>query len=77
MERLTQSQLVAFARTFSLVDWELLHKQKFILIDAMGQYRGNSRIHQGILGVLNLLDALQDDAESAGLWTDPANANGD
>ena len=76
MERLTQSQLIAFARTFSLVDWELLRQQKEILVSVIDQYR-LGRTEEGLTGILHLLDALQDDAESAGLWTNPASASDD
>lgn len=76
MKRLTPSQLTAFARTIGLIDWELLRQQKETLVDVISQYR-LSKTQEKLTGILHLLDAIQDDAESAGLWTNPANSSDD
>ncbi len=60
MSNLTMSQLEFFAKAIGNIDWPLLMKQKIALIPILIQTEDGE-------GVLNLLDALTDDACYAGL----------
>lgn len=53
------------------VDWDLLHQQKRVLIEQLssGQFKPSEA--EALSGIVNLLDALQDDAAAAGRWTFP------
>ena len=53
------------------VDWNLLHRQKLVLLAMRDTYRDGSPEFEALSGIIHLLDALQDDAADAGLWTFP------
>jgi len=53
------------------VDWNLLHRQKRILIEHLSSGRIKPSDAEALSGIVNLLDALQDDAAAAGRWTFP------
>ena len=57
------------------VDWYLLHQQKLILLDMLNRHHGDSPEAGALSGIINLLDALQDDAAEAGCWTFPDEAS--
>ena len=53
------------------VDWDLLHRQKLILVEWLnGQPRKTPQLEE-LWGIVHLLDALQDDAVADGRWTFP------
>lgn len=56
------------------VDWDLLHKQKQILVAMRAKLPEQSSEYEALSGVIHLLDALQDDAVADGRWRFP---NGD
>jgi hypothetical protein len=53
------------------VDWALLHQQKLVLLNVLASLDRNSSTGQALRGVVHLLDALQDDAVTAGRWRFP------
>jgi hypothetical protein len=53
------------------VDWELLHKQKLVLLELLEGMSRDSAQAEAMWGIVHLLDALQDDAAAAGRWTFP------
>jgi len=53
------------------VDWNLLHRQKLVLLAMREQHTDGSPEFEVLSGIIHLLDALQDDAADAGLWTFP------
>jgi len=53
------------------VDWNLLHNQKLALLEILERQRAASNETETLLGIINLLDALQDDAAAIGLWEFP------
>lgn len=53
------------------VDWELLHQQKLALLEVLEGLDRNSSTAKALWGIVHLLDALQDDAASAGHWAFP------
>lgn len=53
------------------VDWELLHRQKRAVMTLLDSKRLLARETEALSGLVHLLDALQDDASAAGLWTFP------
>ena len=53
------------------IDWNLLHTQKRALVNLRARHPKTSVVHKHLSGVIHLLDALQDDAEAAGLWVHP------
>ncbi len=53
------------------VDWELLHRQKLVLLELLNGMEQGSPSARGLRGIVHLLDALQDEAEQAGLWKCP------
>ena len=53
------------------VDWNLLHQQKLILLEMLSRQQDGSREAESLAGIINLLDALQDDAADIGRWTFP------
>jgi hypothetical protein len=57
------------------VDWDLLHQQKLILLEMLNRHRGDSPEASALSGIINLLDALQDDAAAAGCCTFPEEAS--
>jgi hypothetical protein len=55
---------VSVAVDMSGVDWELLRKQKQHLLSAIDYFQGSEPdINEGLEGILNLLDHVQDEAE--------------
>ena len=53
------------------VDWDLLHRQKLILLKLRQRQPKGSAEADALSGVIHLLDALQDDAATIGGWTFP------
>ncbi|HNQ22572.1 MAG TPA: hypothetical protein PKK06_05700 [Phycisphaerae bacterium] len=53
------------------VDWTLLHQQKLVLLEMLGRQRDGSPEAEALSGIINLLDALQDDAAAIGRWVFP------
>jgi hypothetical protein len=53
------------------VDWELLYRQKLVLLAVLEGMDRNSSTAEALRGLVHLLDALQDDAEAAGRWAFP------
>ena len=53
------------------VDWDLLYKQKQILVTMRANLPEQSREFEALSGIIHLLDALQDDAAAEGLWAFP------
>ena len=59
------------------IDWDLCHRQKLVLFALLSRSTGADRVklthreREAIEGIVNLLDALQDDAVAAGLWAFP------
>jgi len=59
------------------IDWDLLHRQKLALFALLSRSTRTGRVkvtrneREAIEGIVNLLDALQDDAVAAGLWAFP------
>ena len=49
------------------IDWNLLREQKKSLVNACAAHHGDGG-YEGLDGLLNLIDALQDAAEEDGLW---------
>jgi len=58
-------------KSLDKVDWDLLHRQKLVLLAMCKQYRGNSPEVDALSGIIHLLDALQDDAVAESRWTFP------
>lgn len=52
------------------VDWDLLHKQKAVLVEQLSGDRFEPSAAEALWGIVHLLDALQDDA-AAGRWVFP------
>ncbi len=52
------------------VDWGLLHAQKRFLTGRLEELEPGP-VRDVFQGLVNFLDALQDDAAAAGLWTFP------
>jgi len=53
------------------VDWELLHRQKLVLLKQLNDGRLKPPDDAALWGIVHLLDALQNDAITAGYWTFP------
>lgn len=53
------------------VDWGLLHQQKLVLLKQLNDGRLEPSDEEALWGIVHLLDALQDDAVTAGRWTFP------
>ena len=53
------------------LDWDLLQRQKLVLLDVLDGLDRNSAVAEALSGLVHLLDALQDDAVSAGRWAFP------
>jgi hypothetical protein len=53
------------------VDWELLHRQKLVLLNVLDNMDRNSSVAEALWGLVHLLDALQDDAAADGRWAFP------
>ncbi len=53
------------------VDWDLLHRQKRVLIKLLDEKSLPASDVEALCGIVHLLDALQDDAATAGRWTFP------
>ena len=58
-------------RSLDRVDWQLLHQQKLVLLDVLDGLDRNSSVAEALWSLVHLLDALQDDAVSAGRWVFP------
>jgi hypothetical protein len=58
------------------IDWELLHRQKLVLLRVLDTMDRNSSVAEALWGLVHLLDALQDDAAAAGRWTFPGEGEG-
>jgi len=53
------------------VDWDLLHRQKQILVAWLtGKAPASAEVEE-LWGIVHLLDALQDDAAANGRWQFP------
>ena len=53
------------------VDWELLHRQKLLLVEWLSGKPPKQSEVETMWGIVHLLDALQDDAAAAGRWRFP------
>jgi len=53
------------------IDWDLLHRQKRVLVQEASKDRLKPSVAEALRGIIHLLDALQDDAVAAGRWTFP------
>lgn len=53
------------------VDWDLLHRQKRVLLKLLDSKSLPASDVEALCGIVHLLDALQDDAATAGRWTFP------
>jgi hypothetical protein len=53
------------------VDWKLLHRQKLLLVEWLSGKPPRSSDVATLWGIVHLLDALQDDAATAGRWRFP------
>ncbi len=59
------------------IDWDLLHQQKLALVGLQLRSTGTGKVkltrneREVIDGIVNLLDAMQDEAAAAGLWAFP------
>jgi len=57
--------------TLNHVDWDLLHEQKLALLHLLEHEPYDSPEAEALSGIVNLLDALQDEAAKAGIWSFP------
>jgi hypothetical protein len=57
--------------TLNQVDWDLLHEQKLSLLRLLEREPYDSPDAEMLSGIINLLDALQDKAADAGIWSFP------
>lgn len=59
------------------IDWDLLHQQKLALVGLQLRSTGKRGVkltkgeREAIEGMVNLLDAMQDEAAAAGMWAFP------
>ena len=59
------------------IDWDLCHRQKLALVALQLRSTGKDGVkltrseREAIEGIVNLLDALQDEMVAAGLWAFP------
>jgi len=59
------------------IDWDLCHRQKLALVALLLRSTGAGNVkltpneREAIEGIVNLLDALQDEVAAAGLWAFP------
>ena len=53
------------------VDWDLLHRQKLILVEWLSGQPPKPPQVELLWGIVHLLDALQDDAVTCGRWQFP------
>ena len=53
------------------VDWDLLHRQKLVLVEWLSGKSLAASQAEALWGIVHLLDALQDDAAAAGRWRFP------
>lgn len=58
-------------KSLKRVDWDLLHKQKQILVTLRAKLPKESSEYEALSGIIHLLDALQDDAVADRRWTFP------
>jgi hypothetical protein len=59
--------------SLNCVDWDLLHRQKVVLMKVASRRR---RGREELRGIIHLLDAIQDDAIAAGRWAFPDEPDG-
>ena len=57
--------------TLNQVDCDLLHEQKHTLLRLLERQPYDSPDAEALSGLINLLDALQDEAAEAGIWSFP------
>jgi hypothetical protein len=57
--------------TLNQIDWDLLHEQKLTLLQLLERQPYDSPYAETLSGIVNLLDALQDEAAEAGIWSFP------
>lgn len=69
----TYDHLASFAHALKNVDWQMLYQQRMTLVDAIADLRKDYPMAytDELTGILNLLDALSDASEEAGLWQHP------
>lgn len=53
------------------VDWDLLHRQKPVLLVVRSRQRNGSTEFEALSGIVHLLDSLQDEAVADGHWRFP------
>jgi len=53
------------------VDWDLLNQQKQILVSMRASVPEQSPEFEALSGIIDLLDAIQDEAVDGGRWTFP------
>lgn len=53
------------------VDWDKLYVQKMDLIEAIAALQDKPRMTESLEGLLSLLDEIQDQAASQGIWEYP------
>jgi len=53
------------------VDWDLLHRQKLILVEWLSGQPPKPSAMETLWGIVHLLDALQDDAVACRRWQFP------
>jgi len=55
------------------IDWDLLHKQRLDVVQALLSRRidPHSDLGQSVTGIIHLLDDLTDQANEAGIWYYP------
>ena len=58
-------------KSLDKVDWNLLHRQKLVLLAMREQHQNRSLEFEALSGIIHLLDALQDDAAAASRWRFP------
>ncbi len=56
------------------INWELLHQQKRVLLELLDSMPQDTPTAVALWGLVHLLDALQDDADAAGVWRFPEEA---
>jgi hypothetical protein len=57
--------------TLNQVDWDLLHEQKLTILRLLEHQPYDSPDAEALSGLINLLDALQDEAAKDGIWSFP------
>ena len=65
------------SKTLQNIDWDLLHRQKCVLVRMRTNVAENSPEFEALSGIIHLLDALQDEAIDQGRWTFPKHTKGE